>query len=386
MPGHWHLDITMQTFDVIVLGLGGIGSAAAVALARRGVSVLGIDQFSPAHSRGSSHGQTRLFRTAYFEHSDYVPLLRRAAELWQERESETDRQLFVRTGVLLAGPAAGDVLTGTITAATDHDVPVEIQSATEAMARWPMLRFPIEWSTIFEPDAGCLFVEACVRAQLQAADAAGAELRHGTVVREIFCRETTVEVVTDTERVVAGQLVACPGPWANALLPLPGVPLTVLRKSLFWYRPTDATAYAPTNMPCFGADTRGGFFYATPAFDIRGVKVAEHSGGLPLSGPGELNRAIDPAEQSAVEAWAAASIPGLGNERSGHTACFYTMTPDSHAVVGQHPNHPQVSIATGFSGHGFKFAPVIGEILADLSCEGSTILPVDFLSPSRFSR
>jgi len=380
-----HLDSFMQTFDVVVIGLGGIGSAAAVTLARRGVSVLGIDRFSPAHSRGSSHGQTRLFRTAYFEHSDYVPLLRRAAELWRERESETQRQLFARTGVLLAGPAAGNVLTGTITAANDHDVAVETQSATEAMIRWPMLRFPVEWSTIFEPDAGCLFVEACVRSQLQAAAAAGAELRHGTVVREISCRKTSVEVVTDSERVVAGRLVFCPGPWANELLPLPGVPLTVLRKSLFWYRPIDATAYAPTNMPCFGADTPGGFFYATPAFDMRGVKLAEHSGGLPLSGPGEINRAIDPVEQSAVEVWAAAMIPLLGHERSGHTACFYTMSPDRHAVVGHHPNHPQVSIATGFSGHGFKFAPVIGEVLADLSSEGSTSLPVGFLSPSRFS-
>jgi len=375
----------MQTFDTIVVGLGGIGGAAACQLARRGLSVLGIDQFGPVHARGSSHGQTRLFRTAYFEHADYVPLLRRAAELWRDLEQHTNRQLFARTGVLLAGPADGGVIRGAATAAAGHGITVEQLTAAAATDRWPMLHLPEEWTALLEPAAGCLFVEACVQAQLAAAAAAGAQLRHGETVREIVCTDGGVELTTDTDRLAAGRLVLCPGPWAGRLLPLPELKLTVLRKSLFWYRPAEPAGFAAAAMPCLGADTPSGFFYATPAFDCRGVKVAEHSGGRPLDGPTEVSRVIDPAEQTQVEAWTAAALPELGTDRSGHTACFYTMTPDGHAVVGLHPDHPQVAVAAGFSGHGFKFAPVIGEALADFSGNGSTRLPVGFLSPERVS-
>ena len=374
----------MRSFDVVVLGLGGIGSAALCQLAGRGVTVLGIDQFGPAHAQGSSHGQTRLFRTAYFEHADYVPLLRRAAVLWNEREHAEGRRLFARTGVLLAGPPAGEVLTGATAAASQHGIVVERQPAADAMSRWPALQMPADWMTLYEPNAGCLFVEAAVQAQLNAATAAGAEVRHGLAVRQIKAIDHGVELHTETERIVAGRLVFCPGPWAGQLLPLPGLSPLVLRKSLFWYRPAEPSEFSASALPCIGYDTPQGFFYATPAFDFRGVKVAEHSGGRPLASPAEVSRAIDAREQAAVEAWSAGALPGLGRDRTGHTACFYTMTPDRHAVVGHHPDHPRVTVAVGFSGHGFKLAPVIGEALADLACDGTTDLPIDFLSPRRF--
>lgn len=375
----------MKTFDVIVAGLGGMGSSAAFHLARRGVRVLGIDRLPLAHDRGSSHGHTRLIRQAYFEHPDYVPLLKRSYALWDELERLHGRRLFAKTGLLLAGPAAGEVLPGAARSAREHGLAVELLHPTEAVTRWPAFQIPPAWSVLHEPEAGALFVEDCVRAHAEAARAAGAEFAIGPIVAGFRADGRDIVVETDRDRFVGRRLVLCPGPWAGGLLQLPAIPLRVLRKSLFWHLPRgDMTTVAEGTMPCFGFETPHGFFYGTPAFDARGIKIANHSGGRLVEDPLAVDRAVDTEEQSAIDRFIDGSLPVASHARADHATCLYTMSPDSHFLLGLHPRHPAVALAAGFSGHGFKFASVVGEALADLALDGGTTLPIGFLRPERF--
>jgi sarcosine oxidase len=377
----------MNACDVLVVGTGGMGAAAACHLARRGVRVLGLDRFPVAHDRGSSHGQTRLIRLAYYEHPDYVPLLRRAYALWHDLEREAGRPLLVESGLVMAGPAAGEVITGALASARTHALPVEQLTATEATARWPALRVPEAWDVVYESTAGYLFVEECVRAHAAAATRAGAELRSGVTVHGWRVAEDGVVVETDAGAFTAARLVLCPGAWAAGLLQLPAVPLTVLRKSLFWYAPARGreAEHAAGRLPSFAFDTAAGFFYGFPALDGRGIKVANHSGGRTVADPLDLDRAVDPEERRQIERWLGDHLPGVSHSLTDHAACLYTMSPDHHFVLSLHPAHPQVALAAGFSGHGFKFASVVGEILADLATTGRTSHPIGFLSPDRFA-
>lgn len=377
----------MHTFDAIVVGTGGMGSAAACHLARRGVRVLALDRFPPAHDRGSSHGQTRLIRLAYYEHPDYVPLLLRARDLWRELEADVGRPLLVETGLLAAGPPAGAVVAGTRASARAHSLPLESLSAREAVARWPAFRMPDDWQAVFESRAGHLAVEDCVRAHMDMATRAGATLRHGVTVHDWHIDGGRVTVRTDGGAVTADRLVLCPGPWAAGMLRLPRPPLVVLRKSLFWYAPPDGgvSPFAAGRFPCFAFDTPAGFFYGFPPVDARGLKVAEHTGGRVITGADDVDRGIDPRERQRIEGWLGDHLPGMGTRLLEHAACLYTMTPDHHFLLGLHPDHPQVSLAAGFSGHGFKFASVVGELLADLATTGRTVQPIGFLSPTRFT-
>jgi sarcosine oxidase len=375
----------MRCFDVIVAGAGGMGTAAAAHLARRGRSVLALDRFPPGHGRGSSHGQTRLIRLAYFEHPDYVPLLRRARELWRALEHETGTPLLTECGLLSSGPADGDVITGTMRSARDHGLAVERMPAHEAMARWPAFRIPVGWESVFEREAGHLAVEACVRAHAEVAARHGVVIEADHDIRGWRVEGGAVIVETSRESISAGRLVLCPGPWAADLVRLPAIPFTVLRKSLFWYRSTAGLSPADaTSLPAFAFDTPRGFFYGFPALDARGLKLAEHTGGRVVTDPLHVDRAIDAAEQATIEGWLTDHLPGVGHARTAHEVCLYTMSPDHNFVVGLHPEHPQVAVAAGFSGHGFKFASVIGEVLADLALTGTTPQPVGFLSPQRF--
>jgi len=372
-------------YDAIVIGTGGMGAAAARHLARRGARVLGLDRFPPPHDRGSSHGHTRLIRTAYYEHPDYVPLLLRARAAWRELEAETGRRLLFDSGVVMAGPEGCELIRGSCLAAEIHGLAVERLTAGEAAGRWPALRLPDAWDVIFEAAAGHLLVEDCVRGYLDAAMRAGADLRFGVTVHGWRESGNGVVVETDAGSFTAGRLVLCPGAWAAGLLRLPDAPLTVLRKSLFWFEPAERAIHEPAALPCFACDTPAGFFYGFPALDERGVKLAEHSGGGPVADPLAVDRGIDPGERRAIETFRDAHLPRLGGRLAAHATCLYTMTPDHHFLLGLHPHHPQVAIAAGFSGHGFKFASVVGEILADLATTGRTPHPIAFLAPGRFT-
>ncbi|MGI9458030.1 MAG: N-methyl-L-tryptophan oxidase [Aeoliella sp.] len=372
----------MQIYDTIVIGAGGVGSAVLYHLAARGHAVLGIDRFAPPHDLGSSHGETRVIRQAYFEHPDYVPLLRRTYDLWHELESLSGRQLFTQCGLVEVGPADGEVVPGVLAAATAHRLDVETLSPRDVTRRWPALRIPEGLEAVFEPTAGYLRVEACVEAHLTEATRLGATLESDCEVAGWSVVGDQVEVETSRSKFLSKSLVIAAGAWANRLLPQLGVPLTPLRKSLFWY--SAANVKEPEALPVYLYELREGVYYGFPATGGDRIKAAEHTGGQQVTDPLDVVQSIDSGEQQRIESFLAQCVPQVVGPPIAHKTCLYTMAPDHHFVVDRHPDFANVVFAVGLSGHGFKFVPVIGEALADLLSEGATDLPIEFLSAQRF--
>ncbi|HEY1379324.1 MAG TPA: N-methyl-L-tryptophan oxidase [Gemmataceae bacterium] len=359
-------------YDVIVLGLGGMGAAAAAELARRGRRVLGLEQFSPAHDRGSSHGHTRVIRTAYFEHPAYVPLVRRAFRLWHELEQRTGRHLLTACPCLSIGPPGGELVQGVRRAAREHGLAVEDLDPAGLVRRFPLFRFNESYVGLLEQDAGFVYVERAVKSFAADALARGATLRWEEPVRAWDATDAGVTVRTDRDTYQAGRLVIAAGAWATSLLGRLGAKLTVMRQVPVWLAPPDPRPFARDRFPIYLADTPEGTFYGLPAIDPRGHKVAQHYGAPELPGPETVDRTVTDADEAPVRAFVRAHLPGADGPRTAATVCLYTLTPDRHFVIDRHPEHATVAVAAGFSGHGFKFAPVVGELLADLAETGMT--------------
>jgi sarcosine oxidase len=375
----------MPSSDVIVIGAGGVGSAALFHLAKRGVRVLGLDRFPPGHDRGSSHGRTRVIRQAYFEHPDYVPLLLRAYELWRELSERCGKQLYHEIGVVQFGPSDGYVVPGVMAAARKHFLEVEQLNAKDAVRRFPGFRVPESWEAAFERRAGYLDVEDCVLAHLDEVQKLGAQLRNGVSVYSWRSAGNGVTVETDTGRFDANKLIITAGAWAGSLLADLGIRLEVRRKSVFWYPIGNPALQADHGCPVYLFETPAGVFYGIPQVDDFGFKVAEHTGGQTVADPLTVNREVEPADQARVEAFLSAHIPQVGLPFLHHSVCLYTMSPDENFIVDVHPDYPQVTFAAGLSGHGFKFTCVLGEVLADLALEGRTDSPIEFLNCQRES-
>ena len=372
----------MKPYDCIVVGTGGVGRSALYHLARREVRVLGIDRFPPGHDRGSSHGDTRIIRMAYFEHPDYVPLLRRAYELWAQLEASCGQQLYREVGLVQIGLPDGEVVPGVLRSAQEHNLNVEVLRASEVCRRFPGLWMPEAMSAVFEQKAGYLAVESCVRSFAAEAQKLGAELRSGETVVGWKADTHGVTVETNRDTYQAARLVITPGAWASDLLANIGIRFEVRRKSLFWYD-APLVYQAAQGCPIFLYETSAGIFYGYPQIDESGLKVAEHSGGQIIRDPLTVNRNIDSHDRKQVETFLRQYLPEVSSTLRKHVVCLYTMSPDSHFVVDRHPQHPQVAFVAGLSGHGFKFASVLGETLADLALDGHTTLPVDFLRCGR---
>lgn len=375
----------MNTYDAIVLGVGGVGSAALYDLARRGIRAVGIDRWQPPHDRGSTHGQTRAIRQAYFEHPDYVPLVQEAYRLWHELEATSGRQLFNQVGILEIGPSDGVVVPGVLRAAEQHQLGSEQLTAQEIERRWPGLRVPQELVGVFDPRAGYLLVEDCVQAHVEAAQTAGAELLTDVEVFHWTANDREVRIETSAGSLTAGRLIVTAGAWAGRLLADLSVPLTVRRKSLFWFESQPAEYDVASGFPVFLFELPHGVFYGFPKLDERGVKIAEHTGGRTVDDPLSVDRSIDAEEQERLVEVLAAHLPGVSSRVTHHAVCLYTMTPDEHFIVDHHPAQRNVVFAAGLSGHGFKFTSVLGHVLADLALDGKTDLPIGFLSLDRFS-
>ncbi|MBI4247974.1 MAG: N-methyl-L-tryptophan oxidase [Elusimicrobia bacterium] len=375
----------MKRYDCLVAGVGGVGSAALFHLAQKGARVLGVDRFVPGHDRGSSHGDTRIFRLAYFEHPGYVPLLRRAFELWQDLSRRSGVELYRETGLLEAGPPDGVVVPGVLKSAKLHGLRVEPLSAGEAERRFPGFRIPASMSAVFEPGAGYLQVEACVEAHVRCAVQLGAEIVTGANILGWEAGKSGVRVETDRGVFSASRLVLAPGAWAADLLKDLGIAFEVRRKAMFWHKTLNPGYLAASGFPAFLFETPQGNFYGFPEIDAWGLKAAEHSGGQITADPLRVSRDIDPEDRRRIGNFLGARLPGVSLELKKHSVCLYTMTPDENFVVGRHPRHRQVCFAAGLSGHGFKFASVLGEILSDLALEGKTRLPIDFLNCLRQS-
>jgi sarcosine oxidase len=373
----------MKLYDCIVLGTGGVGSAACWHLSRRGAAVLGLDRFPPGHDRGSSHGQTRIIRQAYFEHADYVPLLRRAYELWAELEQTTGQRLFEQVGLLQIGPADGAVVSGVLRAADLHDLKVDSLSAAESNRRFPGFHVPEHLSAVYEPRAGLLHVEACVRAHCAAAVSAGAELRSGVEVRAWDATRDGVVVHTDCGDFHARKLIISAGAWSPELLQEDAVKLRVLRKHIYWFATLRSEHQAMHGAPTFLYELPHGVFYGLPAINADGLKCGEHSGGERAPDPLHDPRLADELDQQRVTEFVRSYLPGVVPTIQTRSVCFYTMSPDENFIVDHHPQHANVCFAAGLSGHGFKFTGVLGQVLADWTLEEKTALPVNFLSLNR---
>lgn len=369
----------MPDYDLIVLGAGGMGSAAAFHAARRGLRVLALDRFPGGHDQGSSHGETRIIRQAYFEHADYVPLLRRAYELWHELETLAQAQLFYQVGLLQVGAPGGQVVPGVLRSAREHGLEVESFTAAEIAQRFPGFVARDDWQGVFEPRAGYLLVEQCVLAHLAQATRAGAELRTGVDVQSWRSNDRAVEVVTNQGTFSTRHLVVTAGPWANAMLDDLSLGLEVRRKHLYWFEQSTASYHERSGAPTFLYETDDGVYYGFPQRDGAGVKAAEHSGGTPVVDPRQDPRTFDPSDEARVRRFLQHYLPQAAGRVARHGVCFYTMSPDGHFVVDRHPSDPRVVFAAGLSGHGFKFASVLGEALVQLACDGAAQAPIEFL-------
>lgn len=371
-------------YDTIVIGLGGMGAATAWHLSRRGQRVLGLEQYLFVHDRGSSHGQSRIIRQAYFEHPDYVPLLKRSYEFWDVLDGETGSEIVNLCGMFMAGLPGDTVISGTRHAAEEHRLPLENVSAEDALKRFPGLRADPDMDILFDPLGGYLRVEHCVAAHLEGARLAGATLRQNEEVLSWQCESGGVRVTTVKGEYLATSLVICAGPWADSLLRDLKLPLSPHRVAMAWFQPETAIHDVDEGAPVFGIQTSGGFFYGFPCLDGRGVKVALHHPGAFLEDPAEVDRSVTGEDVRELQAFASRHLVDLRLDPWTGATCIYTMTPDEHFIVDRHPHHENVFIAAGFSGHGFKFTPVIGSIMADYCIDGATAEPADFLGLGRF--
>ena len=368
----------MPTYDVVVAGLGGFGSAAAAHLAARGLRTLGLDPRPGAHAEGSSHGETRIVRQAYFEGAAYVPLLLRAYELWADLTDETGQPLLRPTGGLFLGRADTRVFRGSLETAQHWGLEHEVLDAAELYARFPALRPAPEVQGLWEQAAGTVRPESAVSAQLRRAAAAGAELRHDEAVTGWRSSGSGVRVATSRGSYDAGTLVLAPGKWAPSLMEGLALPLRVERRVQHWFAPPSVADYLPGRLPVWIWDRADGTsMYGAPSQGAAGdVKAAIHFS------------TVRPADAWTVPELAellAELMPALGARQVREAECWYTLTPDENFVVGPHPGAPRVLLACGFSGHGFKFTPVLGEVLADLVADGSSRFDLSTLDPRRFT-
>jgi sarcosine oxidase len=358
------------SYDVVVAGLGVMGSASADALAGRGLRVLGLDRYAPPHGRGSSHGRSRVIREAYFEHPLYVPLVQRAYELWHALEREREAHLFTQTGVLSIGPADGGVVAGARRSAREHGLQHEELDERAIAARWPVVGVPAGASGLFEPRAGLLDPEASVDALLARARARGAELRMDEPALSWAARGSTVEVRTKAGVVQAGALVLSAGAWNPALIGM-ALPLRVERRIVHWFAPArDAEALRGERCPIllWEHETES-LFYTAPDLG-HGVKAAFHNEGE-ATGP-EAVRPPDGEDERRSRAALERLLPAAAGALLDARTCLYTLTPDGHFLLDRHPRHPQVLIVSPCSGHGFKFGPAIGELVAEMVADGRT--------------
>jgi sarcosine oxidase len=371
-----------QRSDVIVVGLGAMGAALAWRLAARDVRVVGLDRYHPPHALGSTHGRSRIIREAYYEHSHYVPIVQRAFGLWAELEAEARTRLYQPTGGLMIGPADGLLVSGARASAARHGVPVQVWSRDELAARVPALTPPADAIGLFEARAGVLNPERAVSALLSSASARGADLRFDTAVTGFEAVDNGVVVRTAAgERFEADRLVLAAGGWMTTLLPDLELPLVVERAVQYWFDTGGDARYAPTALPIFLLEAPDGrMLYGLPD-QGHGLKLAEHHNGEKATAD-TIRREVSPAEPEQFLEFAAPFVPGLSAPWES-AVCFYTNTPDEHFILDRHPRHDRVYLVSACSGHGFKFAPAIGELVAD---EIAGRRPFADLRPFRLSR
>lgn len=362
-----------------------MGAAALHELAGRGARVLGIERFEPGHDRGSSHGESRAIRLSYFEHPSYVPLLRRAYAKWRALEAESGEVLLTTTGILEAGRPGSPIVQGSALASLEHAIPHEMLDAAEVALRFPALRLPEDWTALYQPDGGFIRPERAVRAFAAGARTRGATVWTGTRVAAIRPGPAAVTVETDRGQVEAARVVVATGPWIGEFAPELAPHLLLTRQVLGWFTPREPALVRPERFPVFVLDGAEDTWYGFPDFAGTGVKAASHRKGRVLAGADDLRQDGDGDDAARIRA-GLRFVPAADGPLARLQTCIYTRAPDDFFVLDRSAADPRIVLASPCSGHGFKFASVIGEILADLAIEGRTAHDIGRFGLDRFTR
>jgi len=367
----------MTTYDVIVIGIGGMGSATLYHLAKRGLKVLGIEQFDIPHEMGSSHGLTRIIRLAYYEDPSYVPLLRRTYELWKILEAESGAKLFYQTGSIDMGAEDSDVFAGSLQSCIEHGLEHEVLTSQQLSQRFPGYRMPPHIKAVFQPQGGLLVPEKCIKAHADVASKYGAVIHTGERVQGWnIMPDERVQVTTDKGKYTTEKLVICGGAWAYKLAPQLEQKAIPERQVLIWLETQKPDWFTPERFPVWNATVEEGRYYGFPEFnptgDTPGMKFGRWHHREEICDPDTVDRNVYPEDEALLRQFGERYFPDGAGKTLSMKVCMFTNTADEHWIMQTLPDTPQVSVAAGFSGHGFKMASVIGEIMADLAQYGQT--------------
>jgi sarcosine oxidase len=373
--------------DVIVVGVGAMGAAACHHIARRGRRVLGIEHFDIAHDRGSSHGINRIIRLAYHEHPSYVPLLHRAYELWRDLEQQSGEHLLHLTGSVDASAEDDDIFVGALRACELHGLEHEVYTGAELALRFPGLRLPADHVALYQPEGGFLAAERSVETQVRCASAAGADIHTRERVLGWDVTASGVRVRTDDADYLAERIVVCAGAWLGELVPSLAPLSRPERQVLGWFDPVVPAYFADGKFPVFNVEVEEGRYYGLPAYGIPGLKVGRyHHLGEQIDTPDSWAREPNAGDEAALRAFVERYCPDAAGPLLAAKSCMFTNTPDEHFILDALPGRDRVVIASPCSGHGFKFSPVIGEILADLALDGATRHDIGLFRLARFAK
>ena len=373
------------SYDVIVVGVGGMGSAALYELAKRGQRVLGIERYGIAHDMGSSHGFTRIIRLAYYEDPSYVPLLRRAYELWRELQEVMGEQVLHITGSIDAGPPGSLTFDGSLESCRMHGIPHEVLTSAEISSRFPGYRLPSETMAVYQEDGGFLVPEKCIEGYVELAKGFGADVHTDERVLDWSATSSGVHVTTDGGKYEAERLVVTAGAWTESMLPqLKGLAVPE-RQVLAWFEPKRPEHFRPASFPVFNVVVDEGRYYGFPEFGVPGFKVGRYHHLEEVVDPETYDREPNDADETLLRKFTENYFPDAAGATSSMKACMFTNSPDEHFIVDRLPDAPQVTVAAGFSGHGFKFCSVVGEVLADLSMNGTTRHDIAMFRLARFA-
>jgi sarcosine oxidase len=375
----------MYAPQIAVIGLGATGSAALYQLARRGIRAIGIEQFAIGHDRGSSHGATRIIRLAHYENAAYVPLMRRAYELWRELEGIAKQKFITTTGIIQIGPADAQIIHGTIAAARRHNLQIEVLNASSTMRRYPAFQLPENFQAVWQPDGGFIEAAKALEATVRIAIESGAQVRAGERVHGIEPRAQGLRIKTDRGEIDADGAIVSVGPWTAGFLPELKLPLRVTRQVVGWFEPHDRALFTADRLPVFILETEYGHHYGLPAYGRMGLKLAKHHHLEEIVDADACQRTVSAADVAAIRAPLAQCLPGADGRLIAAETCLYTMTPDETFIIDRMPGYPHIVIASPCCGHGFKFSPVVGEILADLVTGGTTAHDISRFRLQRFA-
>ncbi|TAL42018.1 MAG: N-methyl-L-tryptophan oxidase [Chitinophagaceae bacterium] len=381
-----------KSFDVIVIGIGSMGSSACYYSAQRGVSVLGLEQFDITHELGSHAGQSRIIRKAYFEHPDYVPLLNRAYENWKCLEDETGTQIYYRTGLVYFGDPEHAMMKGVKVSASLYNIDVENPDAVSVANSFPQFKIPAQFETLFEPDAGFVTPEKAIQAYTRQATRHGAEIHTKEKVLEWKKESSCVVVITNKNTYQCNKLIITAGAWSGKMIPGLADKIKVTRQFVAWIKPKNPGDFTLNNFSCWmiADDAKPGCYYGFPVLptekfgESTGLKLAHHYPAA-ITDPDNVNRKVTEEDVEDLKYALNKYMPGTFESVLSSKICLYANTPDENFIIDKLPGYEDhVTVACGFSGHGFKFVSVVGEILAELATTGKTKQPIGFLNAKRF--